>query len=551
MKNRVSIVLILGAVGILFAWQGKNLLVRAQQDHPQLQSAEASSAMMGAPTRVVIPMTDRPPVRTMEEQQRLEVLSANSVLPMPALPVGTTAVQRPDSVISADRASQVENSVEFSPQAGINAPGDTILFRSTTIPAADLAGLTYLSNSPSAANNEFVVFETGNWYGAVSANGGKTFKYVDPTAVFPPSYGGFCCNQVVIYVPSRDIFIWEMEYSPNTDQGALRIAVSRGNDAVKGIWYFYDLPAGSGFFFNFSDLALSNDFLYITTNHYTLAGSFDSTLIYRWPLDPLLEGVGFDYLYINRVDNFNFRPVQGATDTIYWAAHNSTSQVRVFSWYEDSGSYVWNDVDLSAPWNNSVRTCPGPDGRDWCGQEDGRILTGWVGRGILGFMWSASQGGGFAYPYIEALTVKATDLSYNERPIIYNPVYAFMYPAAAVNARGDVGIVFNFGGGSYYPTVGYGVYDDFSTIPYYFEIHTAGSSTQGPNVNNWGRYYAVRPFAPAGLVWSGTGFTLNGCGDNFGCANPMYFIFGRERDMRSLTRYWDQNYGVFTPLINK
>jgi hypothetical protein len=395
LKQRIYIVLILGVLGIMFAWQQRqSLQVRAQENQPGLQTAQAYIGTMGQPTKIVVPMTNELSVPSAEEQQRLEALSANAVVSMPALPVGSTAVQRADSIPTADSASQLADSVDFTPLAGVNVPGTMTLFRVTNIPAGNLAGFTYLSNSPSAANNGYVVFETGNWYAAVSSNGGQSFKYMDPATAFPPIYGGFCCNQVVIYDPSRDIFIWEMEYVPDTDQGGLRIAISRGTDAVKGNWYFYDLPASPGYFFNFSDLALSNDFVYITTNRFTLGGSFDHSFIFRFPLDPLMEGTGFGYDFVARSDNFNFRPVQGATDTIYWASHNTTSQVRVFLWGEDSGSYGWSDVNLSAAWNDDTRTCPGPDGKDWCGGEDGRILTGWLARGVVGFMWSASQGGG-------------------------------------------------------------------------------------------------------------------------------------------------------------
>ena len=552
MKQRIYVVLILGVLGIMFAWQQRqSIQVRAQESQPVFQTAQANVGTMGAPTRIVVPMTDKIPVASAEEQQRMISMSAKAALPMPALPVGSTAVQRTDSVPTAGSESKITDAVEFNPQAGVNAPGDLTLFRDTYIPAGSLAGLTYLNNSPSAANNGYVVFETGNWFAAVSSNGGQSFKYIDPATAFPPAFGGFCCNQVVIYVPSRDIFIWELEYLPDSDQGGLRIAISRGSDAVKGIWYYYDLPAGSGYRFNFSDLALSNDFVYLTTNRYTLADSFESSFIYRFPLDPLLEGSNFGYNYVNRTDNFNFRPVQGATDPIYWAAHNSTSQVRVFVWSEDSGSYGLNDINLSAAWNNDTRTCPGPDGKDWCGSTDGRIVTGWVARGVVGFMWSASQGGGFLYPYIEALTVNASDLSYNSRPAILNGSFAFISPSTSVNARGDVGLVSIYGGGPYYPSVVYGVDDDFTSALTPWEFNEVGTSTQGPDTNVWGSYLAVRPFAPTGLVWGGTGFILNGCGDQIGCVDPMYFIFGRARDMRSLTRYWAPNYGIFSPLIKK
>jgi hypothetical protein len=165
-------------------------------------------------------------------------------------------------------------------------------------------------------------------------------------------------------------------------------------------------------------------------------------------------------------------------------------------------------------------------------------------------MWGASQGGSYPYPYIEAVTLSASNLSYLGRPYIKSSDFAFIYPGASVNARGDVAVVFNFGGGLRYPSVGYAVYDDFTTPPPDWTFYLAAASTQGPNTNSYGRYNTVRAFTPTSLVWGASGYILNSCGDN-GCAEPMFFIFGRERDMRSLTHYWGPGFEIFVPLINK
>jgi hypothetical protein len=56
--------------------------------------------------------------------------------------------------------------------------------------------------------NGNVVFYTGNWYAALSSDGGNTFQYVDPFTAFPdPPNMGFCCDQVVQYIPQIDTFV--------------------------------------------------------------------------------------------------------------------------------------------------------------------------------------------------------------------------------------------------------------------------------------------------------------------------------------------------------
>ena len=51
---------------------------------------------------------------------------------------------------------------------------------------------------------------TGNWYAALSVDGGRTFKFMDPATSFPdPSPAvRFCCDQVAQYVTALDMFVW-------------------------------------------------------------------------------------------------------------------------------------------------------------------------------------------------------------------------------------------------------------------------------------------------------------------------------------------------------
>ena len=56
------------------------------------------------------------------------------------------------------------------------------------------------------------VFMTGNWWAAISRNGGRTFTHVDPFTAFGGGYGGFCCDQVAIYSPVADATVWVLQY---------------------------------------------------------------------------------------------------------------------------------------------------------------------------------------------------------------------------------------------------------------------------------------------------------------------------------------------------
>jgi hypothetical protein len=62
-------------------------------------------------------------------------------------------------------------------------------------------------------SNGKVVFATGNYFAALSLDGGTHFDYLDPTTVFPTADGGFCCDQVLEYSPQIDRFFWVLQYA--------------------------------------------------------------------------------------------------------------------------------------------------------------------------------------------------------------------------------------------------------------------------------------------------------------------------------------------------
>ena len=310
------------------------------------------------------------------------------------------------------------------------------------------------------------------------------------------------------------------------------------SEALKGNWFFYDFVSAANTEYDFPGLCLSNDFVYYFTNRGPFGASFvDDSFVFRFPLDPLSTGAGFGFSVVdfgaNGINNLSWRCATGARDIVYFAAHNSTSQVRVFNWPENSGGLGFDDVNLSVAWPNATHVCPTPDGRDWCGFDDGRIKTGWVGREKIGFMWNASAGGAFAVPYVEAMRVVESTRAYLDRPLIFNSSQAFQYPAAAPNVRGDVGIVVHVSSSAFAPGFALGIDDDFSRdagfVPAPWELVGVRFGTQGPNTNRWGDYFSVQAFAPTGLGWIATGTTMQGGGVQ-GFKETRYEIFGRSRD---------------------
>jgi len=418
-------------------------------------------------------------------------------------------------------------------------PQDFRLFRNVIIADAATSNTTSQVGEPSVANNGKWIFLSGNWYASLSLDNGVTWSYVDPYTTFPAASGGFCCDQVVLYDPSRDLLFWLLQYVNDANRNTLRLATARGSNLASNSWYWYDFtPDGVNSswtkqWFDYPDLALSNNYLYITSNMFMINGGWTRSVVLRLSLDQLAAGAGLNYNYYESTTHGSLKCTQGARDIMYFGAHNSLSSVRVFSWPEATTSVSWNDVNISS-WSDATRVAPGPDGRDWCGRADGRITGGWVANGVIGFMWSAAQTPpSRPFPYVKVVRIREATKTLIDQPDIWSVTSAWIYPSVCPNDRGHVGLSIFYGGGSLYPSHAVGIWDDYSTG---WTTFTTRTGTHGPNTNKWGDYIACRRHAPDGLTWIATGFTEQG-GTVGGNIEPRFIHFGRRRDENAVNRW--------------
>jgi hypothetical protein len=477
--------------------------------------------------------------------------------PFPAahrLPVGKTAEKRPDSVASRSSATGGPRNSQ--------ADGSFDIFRNFTLGPTIKSNTSGLTGEPAVANAGNVIFATGNWWAAVSGDNGRTWNYVNPYTTFPSSYGGFCCDQRLVYDVSRNIFIWTLQYSSalggdGHGHNIFRVAVATPQQALAGSWLYYDFVSAPDTEWDYPDLCLSNDYAYYTTNRGVYnSGSVNDAWVFRLPLSGLPTG-SINYTFWDvasfPLSNLSLTCTQGAHETMYFGSHNSTSQIRVFAQPESNTTMYWNGgTNLSATWNNGTHVCPTPDNRDWCEFDDGRMKTAWVqdtrqGH-LIGFMWNAAGFGGanncngtaLSCPYLEAARVSVNDSSlppsytYYDRPYLWigGGHGAAQYPSMGVNARGDLGLTWYYSDSTFDPYFAVGIDDDFHRCCGW-EVSYVRPSTQGPNGDRWGDYFTVTPFGPNNLAWQTLGTTLQGCGAA-GCKETNYVVFGRERDRASV-----------------
>ncbi len=415
------------------------------------------------------------------------------------------------------------------------APNDLVLFQNIGLSDTDTEGQTSTVGEPSLANNDQQIFMTGNWYAAKSLDNGATWKPVNPFSFLPPASGGFCCDQTLLYDPSRDLTFWLLQYIEQNNTNTLRVAVKRGATLGDNDWYWWDFEPQTvnsqwqNQWFDYNHAALSNNYLYITSNVFSTVGAgWTRCVILRLPLDALANRTALNYNYFESTDNFSLRCVQGARDVMHFASHNSFNQIRVFSWLEEPNQVSFWDVDISA-WtgsNSGEYSALGPDGNNWLSRCDERITGGWVANGVIGFMWSANRDGSHPFPYIRSVRLNETTKEVINEPDIWSQNNAYAYPAACPNDRGQIGITFFRGGESLHPGHVVGIWDDSSNG---WRLQATRNGTNGPSDAKWGDYLNCYRHSPDGFTWIASGFTLQG-GSNRDSIVPQFVHFGLSQD---------------------
>lgn len=446
-------------------------------------------------------------------------------------------VAGPDYRIGPDGKLQTG---ETSPDRQSLADSTFTLFRSANVfPTGSSRSVI---NEPAHAQIGKQVFFTGNWYAARSTNGGATYTYLDPAADFPD----FCCDQDVAHDPSRNLIMWYRQGSMDgSGENTVKLSVSTNGGSSFATYTLTPTTFDSSLtnrWFDYPALAVSNDYLYISTNVFNVSDTQTNRMIIRLQLEELAAGLAVPYYRWTFAAGAVIAPVQGATETMYFgSAESSSGSFRVYTWPE-STTAISSILRTVPAWTATTRgsaTCTVPNGRNPCGRMDQRVTSGWVAKGVIGFFWNVKQGGAFPYPYVNAATFRESDKVYLARPFIWNGSNAWIYGAAAPNIRGDLGIAALAAGGSYgYPGFLIGIDDDFNGVPPGWEVAGIVQSTNwgltGSGGEGAGDYLRVRQFSPLGTIFTASGYYGTGAPVSY---RGRFVAFGRGREQRGWSRW--------------
>lgn len=418
-------------------------------------------------------------------------------------------------------------------------PGDFVFFRNIGLSDQATSLQTSHVGEPSLANNGQQIYVTGNWYATKSLDNGSSWQYVSPFTTLPSAAGGFCCDQLTHYDRSRDLFFWLLQYVKDSNsENIFRLAVKRGASLQNNSWYWYDFsPRGvnsswANLWFDYPDMALSNNYVWVTFNVFDGSNRWQRAVVFRFPLDSLAAGSGLNYNYWSTTQNGSLRLTEGAGETMYWVSHNSTSQIRLFSWPENSNSVTWWNIGVNTWSGSGGYSAPGPDGNNWLGRCDPRITGAWLANGVVGAMWTVDRQNNRPYPHIRVVRINELTKAIIDQPDIWSNNAAYAYPAACPNDRGHLGVTMFYGGGSSNPTHVVGIWDDYSNG---WQLYFTQISTNGPTVGFWGDYIDCQRHSPDGLTWIASGFTLQG-GTDLLHVEPRVVHFGRRRDEPTVHR---------------
>jgi hypothetical protein len=300
-------------------------------------------------------------------------------------------------------------------------------------------------------------------------------------------------------------------------------------------WTYWDLRSSTfnlgNDFLDYPDISVGDNYLYISATVLS-QGLGQGRLVMRIPLNQIQAGGSINIEYTNPLDSTNATGAHLTQDTgnaVFWAGHQSTSQMRIWKIAEGSSFYSWTDVNINS-WpmsGNGVSLTPISkiDWLSWIFANNGLPRTGCIGAARrfpggpseIWFAWSAPAGSGFPNPHIQMVALDDSTFSLLQQVQVWNPSFAFAYPCLVANSAQEIGMAVGFGGGPYEASSAVGIWGDFI-------VWTPGFST-GFN-DRYGDFLTVRRYPRAGVYDASIYNIVDlGNGETF---NPFYIRFGRQ-----------------------
>lgn len=353
------------------------------------------------------PPAEPPPAGDDEEERKLHI---------PAGPF----VPEPKHATKPVPADGEAAALDLSPQSPLAGIGDIDVVRNQSLIASPSIASNFAATDggeQSVATAGKTVLYTTNNGDALSTDGGLTFKYLDPRTIFPSAAGGFCCDQVVAWMPRVKRFVWVIQYwagsgGVRNDRlgDVVRVATATpAQIAASGgrSWSYWDFTPPDfgirrssfrGATFPRLDrvhLATTRNWLYLTVDAWRARGKvFDGSVMWRIRQTQLKSGsIGFQYLHTPKASS-KVRPAQDASAATatnqYFAGAATTSRLNVFKWSDAASAPIYEyDIDHGTVATEDTASND-PSSANWMdryGKQAGAVVTGANTGNSLLFGW--------------------------------------------------------------------------------------------------------------------------------------------------------------------
>lgn len=366
---------------------------------------------------------------------------------------------------------------------------------------------------PSLGASSTTLLVTGNWFASVSRDDGQTWDVLDPFRLFPRPGSSVCCDQVVEYLVDERRWVWLLQYEAVAGENVLRLAVSERGDPSG--WHWWDIaptdldPAWSGLWFDYPDLALTDEHLLLSVNLFDAADRWQRAVVVRWPRRELRRSAVLTREHWSTTRAGSLRFAAGAGHTMWFATTDvARSQLLVFSW-PDADDTVRGWERTVTAWSDDDYQSPLPDGRGWLDRCDDRITGGWASGEHVGFAWTSGRRADRPHPFVRCVVLTQDNLELISEPDLWSRDGAWAYPATAVNRRGEAGMSVMFGG----PTPPAHAIATLDEDERSWTSALSGVSTHAPSSGVWGDYLTCRPHVRRPTAWRATGYLLDGGSD--------------------------------------
>lgn len=401
---------------------------------------------------------------------------------------------------------------------------------------------------PAAINDGAFTFSAGNYdhaeYAAPDFGGGMTFFDV-PVPAGPSDAPIPCCDNDVVYDKARGLTIWSTLYiNASATNGVVRLFVRRSVSTQACSYTIDNAGTANNILMDYPHIGLSNDFLYLATNDIPTAGS-QNARIKRFELDAMYDCLVAPFTMFSWPSTTDgqrvWRPVEGATETMYWAHHQNSTTLRVFSWPESDPAPT-NVLKALSSSSFADPDCRGGTlNNDWADSLSASIIGftkhGAVGAGRVSWYWSVSPDASHTQGHMHSAIFNEPGLVLINQPSVYNNSFCIMNPNLTANRRGDLGISLAYGGqaggGGTAATPAVAMDDDFTSGIGFFQTlyPITPTGTHNRTDARYGDYFTVRPQNPCDLFFFATGYALIG-GTGVANVDSRLVDFGRQRDSK-------------------